>query len=191
MDNRNRQRAHTRRRGTRRRPQRPVYRPVSVRRRSRLRGLTWPLPSDPSRQAVTPAGLRGAYRLSRLAQSGSTTGRRSGAEGGQALGVIYPGRNDQRNAGKNAHRKNDAHQLHEEKENDGKAGDKSPEQNGEKGRRSRPLTLHWAGGTPAGGVSARMAGFPLPKCRLTRGMATYPENDGQQYRLYGLQVQAV
>jgi hypothetical protein len=32
-----------------------------------------------------------------------------------------------------------------EKEKDGKAEDTPPEQNGEKGRRSRPVTLHWAG----------------------------------------------
>ena len=64
---------------------------------------------------------------------GRDFGRRSGAEGGQALGVIYPGRNDQRNAGKNAHRQEDTQRLYEEKErkpgekeNDGKAGDKPP-----------------------------------------------------------------
>jgi len=35
---------------------------------SRLQGLTRTLPSDPSRQARTPEGFGGAYRLSRLAQ---------------------------------------------------------------------------------------------------------------------------
>jgi len=33
-----------------------------------LQGLTWPLPSDPSRQARNPEGFGGAYRLCRLAQ---------------------------------------------------------------------------------------------------------------------------
>jgi len=112
--------------------------------------------------------------------------------------VTYAGENIQDEWRKDEFQAHHAQQLHDteekktgEKEKDGKAGDKLPEQDGEKERRSRPVTLHWAGGTPAGGVSVRMAGFPLPKCRLTRGMATYPENDGRQYRLSGLQVQAV
>ena len=37
---------------------------------SPLQGLTWRLPSDPSRQARTPEGFGGANRQSRLAQWG-------------------------------------------------------------------------------------------------------------------------
>ncbi|TPG56746.1 hypothetical protein EAH77_21955 [Ewingella americana] len=66
--------------------------------------------------------------------------------------MTYAGENNQKEIGKGEYRLDHAQQLHEEeerkpgeKENDGKAGDKPPEQNGEKGRRSRPLTLHWEG----------------------------------------------
>ena len=64
-------------------PQRPRLYVASERAgASRLQGLTWRLPSDPSRQARTPKGFGGAYRLCRLAQWGSTTRQRRGAGGG-------------------------------------------------------------------------------------------------------------
>ena len=50
-------------------PQRPRPFVASERAGARpLQGLTWPLPSDPSRQARNPEGFGGAYRLCRLAQ---------------------------------------------------------------------------------------------------------------------------
>jgi len=73
--------AHTR--PQRGRPQRPRPFVASERAGARpLQGLTWSLPSDPSRQARNPQGFGGAYRLCRLAQWGSTTRQRRGAEGG-------------------------------------------------------------------------------------------------------------
>ena len=71
-------------------PQRPRLFVASERAgASRLQGLTWPLPSDPSRKARNASRSGGAYRLCRLAEWGSTTRQRRGAGGGhQAVNAV-------------------------------------------------------------------------------------------------------